>query len=58
METTKQNIIDFLKKKIDYLDDLADTNWSTGNSKQARENEDKSSIFEDLLNEIDKEFED
>jgi len=26
MEISKQNIIDFLKKKIDYLDDLVDTN--------------------------------
>jgi len=57
MEFSKQNIIDFLKKKIDYLDDLADTNYSTGNTKQARENEDKSAILEDLLFEIDKTFE-
>lgn len=57
MKTTKQNIIDFLKEKIDYLDDLAEKNWKTGNTKNARYFEDKSAIFEDLLCEIDKEFE-
>lgn len=57
-EFTKKNVLDFIQKKIDYLDDLASTNYHIGHIKNARDNEDKSEFLENLKSEIRNMFKD
>lgn len=58
MDTTKDNIIYFLKKKVEYYAELSETELSAGNAKLSKFFEDKSAILDDLVCEIDETFED